>query len=59
MDPRETEVGQTRVAGSKPKAQLEVEATRSCTCRVGRCRAESFETANSSAGQRGRDDLHS
>lgn len=44
-DSREKEVGQTRVAGSKAKAQVEVEASWSCACRVGKCRADSSETA--------------
>ena len=52
VDPRETEVGQTRVAGSKPKTQLEVRASRSCDYRAGKCRPESSETTNSFPGQR-------
>lgn len=54
MDPRETEVGQTSVAGSKPKTLLEVGASRSCACRAGKCRPESSEMTNSSPGQCGR-----
>lgn len=52
VDPRETEVGQTRVAGSKPKTQLEVRASRICDYRAGKCRPESSEMTNSFPGQR-------
>lgn len=57
VDPRETEVGQTRVAGAKPKTQLEVGASRSCDYRAEyskKCRPEYSEMTKSSPGQCGR-----
>lgn len=54
VDPRETEVGQTRVAGSKPETQLEAGASRSCDYRAGKCRPEYSEMTKSSPGQCGR-----